>query len=256
LKKYYSYIILFIAFSLFGLYASAQDVKIHPSVDSVFIPVEGDQQTTRNKKQRFSLVQPQDKNIVSSRQIDNNHLNNIKQDKAFWYADYKPARKAEKKQSTNIFSSLLSSQFFKILLFNIFASAILWFVITGDFKIFRRQSAYTKHKGVNEPGQNIFDTDFETEISKAITANDYPLAIRLHYLHILKELSLRNIIQYSADHTNHDFVHQLRNSRYYNDFFSLTRSFEYTWYGKFNVSEPAFEKIQNNFNSFKQQLKN
>ncbi|MDQ3551206.1 MAG: hypothetical protein M3413_06735 [Bacteroidota bacterium] len=251
--KHFSYIIL-IAFLLSGLNSPAQDVKIHPSVDSLFIPMEGEQDSVKDKKQKFSLIQSHDKLPVNSRQINERDINKIKQDKAFWYTDYKPKRWAEEKHGKSFFSSFLSSQWLKIFLFIIFGIAIVWLIISGDFKLFRSQPKTIKQKSIDDADQNIFETDFESEISKAITSNDYPLAIRLHYLQVLKELFVKNIIHYSPDHTNQDFVYQLRNSRYYSDFFSLTRSFEYIWYGKFYVSEPAFEKIQNNFISFKKQL--
>ena len=35
---------------------------------------------------------------------------------------------------------------------------------------------------------------------------------------------------------------------YYKDFFSLTRNFEYVWYGKFEISNAAFEMISLDYN--------
>jgi hypothetical protein len=235
--------------------AAAQNLQKQHFVDSVIILEENDQELLKkDNAHKFSKVQPHDKLAVNSRQISESEKNNIKQDNAFWYADYKPKSEAELKPRKSFLNSFFKSQWLKVFLFIILAVAIIWFLLAGDFKLFRPQSKSIKHKKNEVPDQNVFETDFEHEISKAIAANDFSLAIRLHYLQLLKILSARKIIQYSPEHTNQDFVFQLRNSIYYKEFFALTRSFEYTWYGRFNVSESAFEKIQSNFISFKKQL--
>lgn len=252
--KRFLYSCIIFSICLPGIYAHAQDVKIHPSIDSVVVQMEDEPEGLKNKKQRFSLVQSQDKMPVNNRQINEADLNKLRQDKAFWYADYKQKPLHEEKRGKSFVTTILSSQWFKILLFIIFGIAIAWLLISGDFKLFRPKAKALKQNVADEADQNIFETDFENEISKAVSSNNYPLAIRLHYLHVLKELSLKNIIQYSPDYTNQQFVQQLKNSNYYNDFFSLTRSFEYIWYGQFPLSEPAFKKFQNNFILFKNNL--
>ena len=250
--RYFFNTILLVSLLIFGCISYAQDAKVHPSSDSVII-ASPEEQALKNKSQRFSVIQPQDKTPVNSRQISEADVNKLKQDDAFWYADYKPQPRPVKKAGNNFFNSVLTSQWLKIILFIIFATAILWLVVSGDYKFFRKPSKTLQQKNA-DAGDNIFETDFEAEISDAIAANDFPQAIRLHYLQVLKELANKNIIQYSPDHTNLDFVQQLKKSRYYNDFFFLTRSFEYSWYGKLPVSEPAFKEIRSKFILFKQQV--
>jgi hypothetical protein len=80
------------------------------------------------------------------------------------------------------------------------------------------------------------------------------MAVRLMYLRTLRDLSLRNVINYTHEKTNTDYLFQLSGSPYYKNFFRLTRDFDYTWYGHFPLSQESFSLIQNDFNSFKQQL--
>jgi hypothetical protein len=76
----------------------------------------------------------------------------------------------------------------------------------------------------------------------------------MHYLRTLRDMSDKKIIDYTSERTNSDYLFQLSGTRYYKDFFRLTRDFEYTWYGKFNLSERDYGLVQNDFLEFKQQL--
>ena len=53
---------------------------------------------------------------------------------------------------------------------------------------------------------------------------------------------------------NFDYLSQLYSTGYYNDFFRLTRNYEYTWYGKFNVNPEAFGIIKTEFENFYRKL--
>jgi hypothetical protein len=99
-----------------------------------------------------------------------------------------------------------------------------------------------------EPGtDNIFGINYQREIDKAVRDKDFRLAIRLMFLRLLKQLADKNIIHYKQDRTNLEYLQQLYTTNYYKDFFQATRNYEYSWYGKFPVSEEAFNKIRNEF---------
>jgi len=74
------------------------------------------------------------------------------------------------------------------------------------------------------------------------------------YLRTLRDLSLRNLITYTHEKTNSDYLFQLAGTPFYKSFFRLTRDFDYSWYGHFPISPDSFTTIQNEFNAFKQQL--
>ena len=52
------------------------------------------------------------------------------------------------------------------------------------------------------------------------------------------------------DRTNFDYLLQLGSTKYYNDFFRLTRNYEYSWYGQFPVSEEAYKVIKKEYERF------
>ena len=63
------------------------------------------------------------------------------------------------------------------------------------------------------------------------------------YLRLLKKMSEQKIIQYTQDRTNFDYLLQLHSTQYYNEFFRLTRNYEFTWYGQFEVDETVFRSF-------------
>jgi len=75
------------------------------------------------------------------------------------------------------------------------------------------------------------------------------------FLRLLKDLSQKNIIQYAQGKTNFDYLMQLHPTKYYRDFFRITRNYEYSWYGQFDVTEDMYHIIQSDFSNFDRQLR-
>jgi hypothetical protein len=98
--------------------------------------------------------------------------------------------------------------------------------------------------------EDIFAINYQKEIDKAAAAKNYRLAIRLMFLRLLKTMSEQNVIQYKQDRTNFDYLTQLMNTRLYNDFFRITRNYEYVWYGKLSVSDETYAVIKKDFDQF------
>jgi hypothetical protein len=74
------------------------------------------------------------------------------------------------------------------------------------------------------------------------------------YLRALKDLSNAGLIHYAHERTNHEYLDELRDTPYYRDFFRLTRHFEFTWYGKFELPAEAFSVVRQGFEQFREGL--
>ena len=136
-----------------------------------------------------------------------------------------------------------------------FIGAVVWYLVSSNVGLFRRESKkIIEEETAEELPEDIFTINYEKEIQKAVDARNYRLAVRLWYLRTLKELSSRNIIDYRHEKTNNDYVNSLFGGRFYRDFFRLTRNFEYTWYGQFDLSEQAYELMRKDFVNFKNSL--
>jgi hypothetical protein len=102
--------------------------------------------------------------------------------------------------------------------------------------------------------EDIFTIDYKNELQKAVHNKDFRLGVRLMYLHVLRLMDERDVIDYKIEKTNSMYLLHLYGTSYYKDFFRLTRNFEYVWYGKFDISAPAFEVIRAEYATLKNRL--
>jgi hypothetical protein len=195
---------------------------------------------------------------VPERAIPDSVLQRLRSDDAFWYANADFKKKTTEPQDFTFLQRLFRQEWFRTLLWAIIIGAFLFVLILfftkSNIRLFHRAPAALSTRGEAVLTENIFSIDYKTEISKAVQAGDYRLAIRLYYLQTLKLLSAQNIIQYKEDFTNSDYLLQLRPTSYYTAFKKLTRHFEYTWYGEFYVSADGFKTIETDFSTFKNSM--
>jgi hypothetical protein len=205
------------------------------------------------------------------RSVDRQRIDSLKKLEAFWYADSAFQDKKNKKIISSSYSkgkgepiqkkghpeeeddssertSWLNTNVFLIILVLAFA-AIIFFLVKNN--VVGRKPVLSSVEA-EQPGdsENIFDINYQKEIDKAIAEKNYRLATRLMFLRVLKLLATKNMIQYKQERTNLDYLVQLHSSKYYNEFFRLTRNYEYVWYGKFDPSPETFVIIRNEFEKF------
>jgi len=140
-----------------------------------------------------------------------------------------------------LIGSHLAGVFFFFVLYKLF--------FTQGF--FQRSYATTNVTVLADDTQNLSKTaDYTKLIAGAISNKNYRLAVRYHYLQTLQKLSLKEIIQFASDKTNYQYVNELAGKPYKKAFASLTLSYEYVWYGAFEIDENIFSAIQNQFKQF------
>lgn len=101
--------------------------------------------------------------------------------------------------------------------------------------------------------ENIHEMDFDKLIANAVAARDYRLAIRLQFLHALKILSDKHLINWQPGKTNHDYLLELGRNNLRSGFTELNEYFEYAWYGNFPIAPELFTKVQDIFNTWRRQ---
>ena len=92
--------------------------------------------------------------------------------------------------------------------------------------------------------ENLHEAELSDPIQRAIAAGDYPMAVRLYYLAVLKELSLKNHIRWKRDKTNGAYLRELAGSPLFGNVQEVTLAFERVWYGKVELSKPDFEQLE------------
>jgi hypothetical protein len=196
------------------------------------------------------------------KKIPDSLLQQMRKDKDYWYVDQAPKRKVEKPREKGEekppAKSWMEQKWFVnlvwILLILVFVGILLWFLVSSKIPLFDKKSPLKQNEDNTLTEEDLFSIGYSSEIEKAVSQKNFRLATRLWFLYTLKQLTERELIRYKHDATNTEYLDQLYNTMYYKDFFSLTRSFEYTWYGKIDLEEDIYNKVERNFREFNRQL--
>jgi len=215
-----------------------------------------------------------DTSAVLLKHFDANAINRFKKDPQYNYTDYSGAGETSFLERLwrwiieHLFGwmrhaklgSGFNGSFLWVLKYLFYAILIAFvvFVVIKSFgldliRLFRRRSK--KIPGpYAELIEDIHAIDFDDELEKAIAQSNYRMAVRLLYLHCLKQLSDLQLIDWQIDKTNSAYVNELADPAQKQIFSVITRQFEYVWYGNFSIDKQAFVSISNIFQEFKQQL--
>lgn len=136
----------------------------------------------------------------------------------------------------------------------VFLLLLAWYLKENNLLFFRKKPATIQSVAQEELLKDIFSIEYGAAIKEALDNNNYRLAIRLHYLQLLKALSEKGVIQYQADKTNFDYLLQVRSTPHFPDFSGLTRQYEYSWYGLFPISRAQYDQVDQLFTNFHKKI--
>lgn len=269
----------FLLFSFSVLNAQVDTVEVVD--EGVKVPDEivdedySEEATDTQKEEDFLYTSAYDSVRFQQRRLPANALKEMQEDDDFWYANADAEREKQKattppkrevkngQQKENEIEEpekepyvpVSRQGWFQTLMWIVivagFAGALMWYLAGSNVGLFRKKDK--KIVGGEEDEQmpeDIFAINYQKEIDKAASLGNYRLAIRLMYLRVLKNLAEKEIIRYKQDRTNFDYLVQLHQTAHYNGFFRITRHYEYSWYGKFNVSDEAYGVIRTEFDHF------
>ena len=265
----------------FSFLSNAQEEE-KTVADTTAIIVQPDEETemgvSSSEKNPFS--NRWDTLSVKQRSLPGDAVKKMKEDEDFWYANANITKKKSKEQIAyekeqgrkgqkgkneqavnerdNSYVPLGQRSWFQTLLWivilAVFATGFAIYLGGSNVGLFRKKNVKAANAGEEEITEDIFAINYQKEIDKAAAQGNYRLAIRLMFLRLLKNMSEKNIIRYKQDKTNLDYLMELHPTNYYNSFFRVTRNYEYSWYGQFNVSEDAYKLIRSDFDQFDKEL--
>lgn len=213
--------------------------------------------TDEEEEERFRDKATMDSFSVTEKKLPPGYAEKLKKNRAFWYADAVFEEEPERSLYVPLGQRPWVQSLIWILIIGGFAGAIMWYLAESNVGIFRKKrTGITGATETEEMPEDIFALNYQKEIDKATAQGDFRLAVRMLFLRLLKELSGKNIIQYKQDRTNLDYLLQLHNTAYYPQFFRLTRHFEYSWYGHFEVEENTYRAIADEFSRFENEISN
>ncbi len=156
-----------------------------------------------------------------------------------------------------LFNSFLSSSFLQFLLWTLAVCFIMFiiyrlFIVDG---VFKRESKNVGADTADVAEELITnESDFNTLIKQALQNNNFRQAVRYQYLKTLHTLADKKYVELAPDKTNFQYVHEISNREYQNEFAALTLNYEYVWYGEFVIEKNIYQKIEMNFNNLNQKL--
>jgi hypothetical protein len=259
---------VFLQFVLYGQSGERIDSVLKYQLDTTIIPALPDEEPPAEEKYSEEELGQVDDNAeyflrkeftggfsdtLKLRKLPDSLVQHLREDDAFWYAN--EAFKKRRQQDGNGFTS--HPVFQTLLWIAIIAGFVIFLMLylsNSNVGLFRKSNKIiVEDDSVNT--DDIFAINYQKEIDKAVSMSNYRLAVRLMFLRVLKKLSDNNVIQYQQDRTNFDYLLQLRPTTMYPDFFKLTRNYEYSWYGQFEIDKEKFALIKVDFDKFEGKIK-
>ncbi len=223
-------------------------------IDTVQENKEPDEDVFIRKDDRYTLWRP-----AQQRNIPDTVISKLKKEDEFWYAD-EAGKKSEKKENNKKTDTPLGQQsWFRLMVWLVIIGGFTAFLATylsgSNIGLFRKKKILiSQNEQDGEMPEDIFAINYHKEIDKAAAIGNYRLAVRFMFLRLLKNMAEQKIIRYKEDKTNFDYLSELSSTSKYEQFFKVTRNYEYSWYGQFIISEEAYHLIKNDFDEFENQL--
>lgn len=93
----------------------------------------------------------------------------------------------------------------------------------------------------------LHETDLDRFLREALARGDYPQAVRVYFLQVIKHLSESGAILWSKEKTNRDYLRDMRAHPQFGDFQRATRTFERVWYGNAPLDRAGFAEVEPEF---------
>jgi len=90
----------------------------------------------------------------------------------------------------------------------------------------------------------LHETDLDRFLRDALARSDFPQALRIYYLQVIKRLSESGAILWSKEKTNRDYLREMRTHLQAPDFQGVTRTYERVWYGNAPLDATGFARIE------------
>jgi|SRR5690606_33727434 len=186
----------------------------------------------------------------------------LKQDQAFQYT--KPDEQVERQKNSlweklwiQVFEFFNSSKG-KVVIWIIVALLLIAFV----YYILRNKglisSSGKRHQvslNSQEPELGIeISDDWNAVIQQMVGQGNYRMALRYGHRYLLQLLSDKGALEILPAKTNDHYQFELKNTPWQQVFRELTRQYEYSWYGGFDVNHQQFEDFYKRLLNLKQQL--
>ena len=196
---------------------------------------------------------------------------NLTSDKALNYKnDIEALQKPPVPQDPGAFQKFLAKiiQFFS----GNAGTVIVWTLVLGIigyivYRVFLSSDSFlfskkAKKLKTDEPAivdaEDISTTNWDALLRNAVDKQDLRLAVRYSYMWTLQLLQKKELISYRIDKTNFEYYRELSGAKQHAElskvFRHLSRQYEHTWYGHYDLSGARYNEYIEMFNHLKKQL--
>lgn len=212
------------------------------SIDCYFIEIENDKELF-NQDKLDSYKANEDYNYSDEKNV------------VSWWTDFKQWLNAQwqKLFGENYNPDSLLVKFIRALPYIIIPFAfvlLIWFLARSNpgSQIMRQ---HTKSKVIlTEEEELLMKRDLESLAEQAISNQEPRLAIRYLYLHCIKRLDMKRIINYTNEKTNYEYIKEIKIEEISRNFRQLTLFYEQTWYGDLVFDEIYFDNFKQQYQAF------
>ena len=132
------------------------------------------------------------------------------------------------------------------------------FLSKDSFLFSKNAKKLKKEEPAIEETEDISKTNWDALLRNAVDKQDLRLAVRYSYMWTLQLLQKKELISYRIDKTNFEYYRELSGAKQHAElskvFRQLSRQYEYTWYGHFDISGARYNEYIDLFNHLKKQL--
>ncbi|WP_340106258.1 DUF4129 domain-containing protein [Rhodohalobacter sp. 8-1] len=197
---------------------------------------------------------PADQSDVNVRQADPDRIESYKNDPAFVYDESEPETSLIGMIIREVIQFLdqalgegTGNTILQVIFFAVMAG-VVYLVLNQIMKgkistAFTGQSASETIHFRQDPAVQK-DEDLNRLIESAARDGNYREAVRLLYQKALKELSGAGLIRWTASKTNLDYLYEMDSHSSSASFRRLTRIYEYTEYGDFEIDRDGFNRMR------------
>jgi len=145
-------------------------------------------------------------------------------------------------------AGLISQNLLYVMVFVILVFAVLVLSRGGLRRVFH--GAPRSLAEVATVNEDIREMDLNALIAEAENKGDLRRAIRLHYLLVLRKLVDQNVLHWSPDHTDRDYMAQIKDPGLRARFTQVALVFQWVWYGHAEVDHAQYDDLRRPFVEF------
>ena len=133
---------------------------------------------------------------------------------------------------------------------------IVYLFLQGNYQELFLKSEEQDPIELSEVDENVDEQTLQSMLDKAVENEEFRVSIRILYLIALRQMDDKQLIQWKLGKTNFDYYNELKSLELKEQFFALTNTYEYIWYGDFELdNKEEFTSYESSFNSFFDELK-